>query len=99
MAKEIDEKTLEHLVELARIKIDKRKENKLLKDMREILAYFEELDGLDTENVRPMNGGTESENVFSADEAGRKSDFNKQRLTGDFPKKEGDFLKIPPVFE
>jgi aspartyl-tRNA(Asn)/glutamyl-tRNA(Gln) amidotransferase subunit C len=99
MAKRVDEKTLEHLAELARIGISKKQEKKLLKDMLEILAYFEELDDLDTENVRSMDGGTENENVFAEDEKGRKSDFNKERIIGNFPEKEGDFLKIPPVFE
>jgi aspartyl-tRNA(Asn)/glutamyl-tRNA(Gln) amidotransferase subunit C len=99
MAKKIDEKTLEHMAELARIGISKKQEKKFLKDMEEILAYFEELNGLDAENIRPMDGGTENENVFAEDEKGRKSDFNEERITGDFPEKEGGFLKIPPVFE
>jgi aspartyl-tRNA(Asn)/glutamyl-tRNA(Gln) amidotransferase subunit C len=99
MAKKIDEKTLEHMAELARIGISKKQEKKLLKDMEEILAYFEELNGLDTENIRPMDGGTENENVFAEDEKGRKPRFNEERITGDFPEKEGDFLKIPPVFK
>ena len=100
MAKIIDEKTLEHLAELARIKIDKKQESKLLKDMREILAYFEELGNLNTEGVQPLDGGTDNENVFNPDdETARRSDFNKKRLLDEFPEKEGDFLKIPPVFE
>jgi aspartyl-tRNA(Asn)/glutamyl-tRNA(Gln) amidotransferase subunit C len=100
MAKKIDEKTLERLAELARIGTDKKQEKKLLKDMEEILAYFEELNGLDTENIRPMDGGTENENVLAEDDKfQRKSDFNKERITGDFPESENGFLKIPPVFE
>ena len=100
MSKTIDEKTLEHLAELARIKIDKKEETKLLKDVRGILAYFEELEDLNTENVKPLDGGTENENIFNPDdEVIRRSDFDKKRLLDEFPEREGDFLKIPPVFE
>jgi aspartyl-tRNA(Asn)/glutamyl-tRNA(Gln) amidotransferase subunit C len=99
MAKKIDEKTLEHLAELARIGTDKKQEKKLLKSMEEILAYFEELNGLDAENIQPMDGGTENENIFAEDEKDvRKPDFSKERTVGDFPESESGFLKIPPVF-
>lgn len=98
MDKKIDEKTLEHLAELARIGTDKSQEKKLLKNMREILAYFEQLDDLDAEDIKPMDGGTENENVFAEDKKEeRQSGFNKERAV-DFPEKEGGFLKIPPVF-
>ena len=100
MSNKINEKTLEHLAELARIKIGKKQEGKLLKDILEILAYFEQLGELDTENVRPMDGGTENKNILAEDDKlKRKIDFNKERAVGDFPENEGGFLKIPPVFE
>ncbi len=43
MASPIDKKTLEHLAELARIKLDGRQEEKLLHDLGKILDHFEEL--------------------------------------------------------
>ena len=49
----INKKTLEYLAELSRIKIEGRKEEKLLKDLLEILNYFEELKESNTENIEP----------------------------------------------
>ena len=96
----INKKTLEHLAELARIEIDDKEEKKLLKDIQEILSYFEQLNDLNTENIKPFDGGTKNENVLNQDDVVvRQSNFNKKRLSEDFPEKEGDFLKIPPVFE
>ena len=96
----INKKTLEHLAELARIEIDDKEEKKLLKDIQEILSYFEQLNDLNTENIKPFDGGTKNENVLNQDDVVvRQSNFNKKRLSEDFPEKEVDFLKIPPVFE
>lgn len=100
MSQIIDKKTLEHLAELARIEINKEQEEKLLKDMRNILAYIKELEDLGTDNVEPLDGGTENKNVFNPDdESVKKIEFNKEKTMGSFPKNEGNFLKIPPVFE
>lgn len=93
----IDKKTLEHLAELARIELDKREEEKLLKDLRNILVYFEELRKLDTAGVEPLAGGTRENNVFRNDEPERTPDTGKGK--GQFPEVEKGYLKVPPVFE
>ncbi len=95
----ITKKTLEHLAELARIEIEKDKEDKLLKDLQKILGHFEELKEVDTENVEPMAGGTIEENIFREDESNVKCQASNAKLKDAFPEKEGDFLKVPPVFE
>lgn len=96
----ISKQTLEHLAELARIKLDHKSEAKLLGDLGEILDYFEELKEIDTENVEPMAGGTDLKNAWrQADEKRVVDEKSRERITAVFPQKEGDFLKIPPVFE
>jgi aspartyl-tRNA(Asn)/glutamyl-tRNA(Gln) amidotransferase subunit C len=97
MASPINKTTLEHLAKLARIELDPAEEEKLLKDLGEILAYFAELEKLDTASVAPMTGGTDLKSAFR-DDAERE---NTDRGAGveAFPEKEGGFLKIPPVFE
>lgn len=63
----INKKTLEYLAELSRIELEKESGEKLLKDLQKILAYFEELKEVDTENIEPMAGGTIEKNVFRED--------------------------------
>lgn len=74
----IDKKTLEHLVELSRIELKPGKEEKLLEDMEKILAYFDELKEVNTENIEPMAGGTIQKNIFRNDEIS-----DKQQATSD----------------
>ncbi len=98
MPSTINKKTLEYLAELSRIELEEESEEKLLKDLQKILAYFEELKEVNTENIEPMAGGTIGKNVFRNDEEGLASS-NAKGSTGQFPEKENGFLKIPPVFE
>lgn len=114
----INKKTLEYLAELARIEMeaptpkegrgpDRSVGKKLLKDLQKILAYFEELKEVDTENIEPMAGGTIEKNVFREDElveADRRGKKNLEadlrgKLTDQFPEEEKVFLKVPPVFK
>jgi len=92
----IDKKILEYLADLGRIKLNENEEEKLLKDLQNILAYFQELQKLDTTKVEPLTGGTIEKNVFREDKI-RKYE-NPQKLIESFPEKENNFLKIPPVF-
>ena len=93
----IDKKTLEHLADLARIELDPREEEKLLKDLGNIIGYFEELKSLDTSDIEPMTGGTNAKNIFRDDEERENTDQGKG--VESFPNPEKGFLKIPPVFD
>ncbi len=97
----INKETLEHLAQLAKIELKPGKEEKLLKDLGEILNYFEELKEVDTSSVEPMTGGTFEKNVFREDKSEIKKQINAsaEDLIEAFPEKEGRFLKVPPVFE
>lgn len=93
----LNKKTLEYLAGLGRIEIKEKDEEKLLKDLKEILGYFEQLKEVDTENVEPLAGGTIEKNVFREDEV--KSYQKNQKLIKQFPEEGKGYLKVPPVFE
>jgi len=97
MASSLTKRDLEHLAKLARIELDPKEEEKLLKDLGNILDHFKELQGLDTKNVPPMTGGTDLKNVFRGDD--ERENTNRGAGTEAFPEKKNGFLKIPPVFE
>ena len=94
----INKKALEHLAALARIELHKHEEEKLLKDLEKILAHFEELKELKTENVVPMAGGTELKSITRED-GGTAQPLSADAAADAFPEKERRYLKIPPVFE
>ena len=108
MSSTIGKRELEHLAKLARIELDPNEEEKLLRDLGNILEYFNELQRLDTSAVAPMTGGTDLRNVFREDGAidengdeqnnGREN-TNRGAGVEAFPESKDGFLKIPPVFE
>ena len=97
MASPITKHELEHLATLARIELDPKEEEKLLKDLGAILDYFKELQELDTTNVKPMTGGTDLVNVFREDD--ERESTNRGAGVDQFPETKDGYLKIPPVFE
>lgn len=97
MASAIHKHDLERLAKLARIELDPKEEEKLLKDLASILDYFKELQELDTKDVPPMTGGTDLKNVFRGD--AERENTDRGAGTESFPEKEDGYLKVPPVFE
>ncbi len=96
MSSPINKTVLNHLAELARIKLGQREEEKLLEDLQKILQYFEELELLDTSGIAPMNGGTQLKNMFREDT--ERENTNRGAGVGAFPETKDEFLKVPPVF-
>jgi aspartyl-tRNA(Asn)/glutamyl-tRNA(Gln) amidotransferase subunit C len=94
----IGKQTLGKLAELARIKIKNETEEKLLGDIEKILEHFDELKEVDISGVEPMAGAVELTNVFREDKK-IKCETSAIDLISAFPEKEGDFLKVPGVFE
>jgi aspartyl-tRNA(Asn)/glutamyl-tRNA(Gln) amidotransferase subunit C len=96
MSSPITKHTLEHLAKLARIELGPEGEEKLLRDLENILAHFEELKALDTSAVAPLAGGSSQKNVFR-DDAERKNTNQGDGIEG-FPERRDGFLTVPPVF-
>lgn len=97
MAESINKHELEHLAKLARIELDPKEEEKLLKDLGNMLEHFKDLQNLPTDNVVPMAGGTDLKNIFRED--AERENTNRGAGVEAFPEKEKSFLKIPPVFD
>ena len=97
MASTITKTELEHLAKLARIELDPKFEEKLLKDIGAMLEYFEQLKELDTTSVLPMTGGTDLRNILREDS--ERENTNKGAGLEAFPEKKDGYLKVPAVFE
>lgn len=93
---EINKKELHHLAKLARVELRESEEEKLLKDIQEIVGYVAELQSVNTENVPPMNGGTGLQNVFRED-GGEPSFKDTDKIRAAFPEKDNGYLKVPRV--
>jgi aspartyl-tRNA(Asn)/glutamyl-tRNA(Gln) amidotransferase subunit C len=99
---EINQELLDHLAKLSRLKLVEEEKERLLGDLEKILNHFKELESIDTDNIPPMTGGAQLRNVFRNDDVrenlGEEKEKEKENIKKSFPDKDGDFLKVPPVF-
>jgi len=93
----INEKTVEHLLELSRLKIDEKEKEKLVDDLNEILNYVKELEKIPTENIN-LDVIKKSKKLRS-DKPGEENLSDWEKLIEGFKERKEAWLKIPPVFD
>lgn len=92
----IDKNELEHLAELARLKLEPQEEKKFLHDFEKILKHFEELKELPKRAIAPK-----AKRVVLREDGEILPDHftNQKGIKQQFPNSQNDYLKIPPIFE
>ena len=64
---EVDRKLLEHIAELARLKLNEEEIKKFLPQLKELLEFFSQLKEIDTGNVKPSFQPVELKNAVRED--------------------------------
>ena len=64
---EVDRKLLEHVAELARVKLNDDEIRKFLPQLKEIVEFFSKLKDINTNNVKPSFQPVELKNVMRED--------------------------------
>lgn len=97
MAK-LDKETIKQLTRLCRIDCTEEEQESLLKDLKKILDYIEQLQEIDTENVPPCNHILEGmANVMREDEIGKT--LNRDVFLANAPSHIGGMIRVPPVIK
>jgi aspartyl-tRNA synthetase len=90
-------KQVRHVAKLARLEISDQEEKNHQQDLNAILDHVEQLQELDTENVRPMSHVLNMKNVWREDKPGASKQIKD--ILGNAPLKEKDFYKVPKILE
>ncbi len=93
----INKETLEKIAHLARLEFDEKSEEKMLKDMNNILVFVEKLQELDTENVEPLQSMSFEVNQLREDKLGNHLSHDQGLKNA--PKKDQDYFRVPKVIE
>ncbi len=93
----ISKKEVKHVAKLARLRLNDSESRSIQKELNAVLAHFETLQDLDTENVRPMSHVLQMKNVWREDKAvkARESDH----LLSNAPEREDGLFKVPKILE
>ena len=91
----VTHKDVEHIAELARLKFKDEELESFTHQLNDILAYMEQLNELDTENVEPLSNPIEDNNVFREDIT--KPSLDREHALKNAPDKDDEFFKVPKV--
>jgi aspartyl-tRNA(Asn)/glutamyl-tRNA(Gln) amidotransferase subunit C len=94
----ITKEEVQHIAQLARIRVNERDSEKLQQDLSEILEYFNVLQKADVSRVEPMTHSIALENVSREDIARPGSPVLVQKLIAMFPAIRDGFLRVKAIF-
>lgn len=91
-------KDIEKLAKLARIELTEGEKQAYLKDISAILGYVDQIKGAVAVVGEEKKAG-ELRNVMRVDEGANESGINTGDIVSEFPKKDGDYLKVKKILE
>jgi len=86
---------VEKIATLAKLKFSKDEQEKLTKELAQIIAYVEKLNELDLENIPPTSHVLDLKNVMRDDEV--RSGLSQQQALMNAPARHGGFFSVPKV--
>ena len=93
----MDKKTVSTIAYLSRLSLNEENEDKITEDLKNIIKFVDQLDGADTNNIKPLanplekTAKTRTDNVTAKN---RKEVFLKRS-----PKSNEDYFLVPRVVE
>jgi aspartyl-tRNA(Asn)/glutamyl-tRNA(Gln) amidotransferase subunit C len=93
----VDTATVRRIAHLSRIALDDAEVAHLKSELNAILAFVEELSGVDVENVEPMTSVTPMQLKKREDEV--TDGFIADAIVGNAPRREDHFFVVPKVVE
>lgn len=97
MAK-LTKQTIKNLIKLSRIDCSEEEQEALLSDLEKIIAYIEQLQNINTENVPPCNHVLEGmANVTRDDVVG--DTMPRETFLANAPSQVGGMVRVPPVIK
>lgn len=91
----IDKKAIEHIANLARLKISDVEAQEYSDQLGKALKHFEQIAKVDTTGVEPMITPTDIETYWREDKV--QADYTAEEMTANAPDKAGNLFKVPPV--
>lgn len=91
----IDQKTIEQIAHLARLKITAEEVLAYKDQLSKVLSHFQQISKIDTTGVAPLITPSEIEFFSRADEPRKEN--TAEEMVANAPEKAGNLFKVPPV--
>ena len=94
---EVNNKLIEDIAKLSKLKFDESSSEKMKDDLEKILAFVDKLNEIDTEGVEPLIYMSDEVNVLRVDEISEET--AQDEALKNAPKKDSDYFKVPTVLK
>ena len=88
-------KDVEHVAKLARLELTDEEKEVYTKQLGDVLKYVDQMNEVDTSNVKPMTQVIEFYNVMREDVVNQE--ISKEALMSNAPEEENGFFKVPKI--
>lgn len=88
-------KDVEHVAKLARLDLTEEEKELYTKQLGDVLKYVDQMNEVDTLNVKPMAQVIDFVNVMREDKV--IHDISKEELMKNAPEEENGFFKVPKI--
>ena len=88
---------VDHIAQLAYIKLSESESEKMREQLSDILGHFEALAALDTDGVEPTGHTTDSNTIMRDDEP--QPPLDQEDVLRNAPDRDGEFVRVRPVME
>ena len=93
----VDDKLIEDLSRLAKLKFDKNSSEKMKDDLSTILGFVDTLSEVDTEGIEPLIYMSEEVNALREDNI--ENEVSQKNALKNAPQKDSDYFKVPTVLK
>ena len=97
MLMEVNNKLIEDLSRLAKLKFDEKSAEKMKADLDKIISFVDKLSEIDTKGVEPLIYLSEEVNVLRTDEIA--NEVSQENALKNAPQKDSDYFKVPTVLK
>ncbi len=88
-------KDVEHVAKLARLELTEEEKELYTKQLGDVLKYVDQMNEVDTSNVKPMTQVIDFCNVMREDKV--VQEISKEDLMANAPEEENGFFKVPKI--
>ena len=93
----IDQKLIEKLAKLSQLDFSQEAKSKMEQDLNKILAFVDELNTLNTDDIEPLVYINVEVNKLREDKVGEH--LSKEKALKNAPDKDSDYFKVPTVLK
>ena len=93
----VDNKLIDDLSRLAKLKFDEKTIEEMKSDFENILGFVDKLSEIDTERVEPLIYLSDEVNKLRADEI--EEEVTQEQALKNAPNKDSDYFKVPTVLK